>query len=690
MNSTFFRVLARTLILICLVPYLHAADRSRDLPPLYRHWLTQEVNYIIDTNERKQFLTLTTDAQRDSFISAFWQVRNPDPTSDTNSYKDEHYRRLAYVNEHFGRVDYEDGWRTDQGKMYIILGKPQQVTTYPLAKNVRPIEIWFYQSPSHALPPYFYLVFYKRSAGEPYSLYSPNQDGPARLVASLEAMNDQKRSLDILRKSLGDEVAHISLSLIPGDAVNMDDYQPSMTSDLLLSEIEGLPDNPITQEQLNLNRVREHVTMSLVSGEQQATITYNVFRDAQGREMLNYLMRSAIPDPAVVGQHTDGHYYYDLALRTTVMTADNKPVYEQEDQLTGNLGDAQAELAKKKRFAAEGRIPIVPGTFTIVATLTNNLTHIATRQHASIIVPEIKSQSLALSTLLAYSGSAAITDPQGKMPFSIAGLRFPPLGSQSVSIRQGQRLTLVFQLWLDPATATPTAPEKIHLHYVFGSIAASHGDATQENEDVDAGNRDQAGNLLTGHTLDTSGLMPGYYKVVVSGNREGEQKTVYATLNLHVAASGEFVDTWTAYGPPDPGGEATDDLKRGLAAEAIGADAIAQAAYQRALAENPADMRSLDKLAVLLDRKGMTDQLAALSRQPVLVKTAATPSTLLAIAAALNKIGNPKAAVQMLEAQLLVQPPSTDLYNALADACQASGNTGRANEVRALAANLKK
>jgi predicted Zn-dependent protease len=122
----------------------------------------------------------------------------------------------------------------------------------------------------------------------------------------------------------------------------------------------------------------------------------------------------------------------------------------------------------------------------------------------------------------------------------------------------------------------------------------------------------------------------------------------------------------------------------------VGADAIAQAAYQRALAENPADMRSLDKLAVLLERKGMTDELAALNRQPVLVKTAAAPSTLLAIAAALNKNGNPKAAVQMLEAQILVQPPTVDLYNALADACQASGNTGRANEVRSLAANLKK
>lgn len=269
MKFKFSSVLALFLTVICLLPYLHAADRSKALPPQYRHWLNEEVNYIIDGTEKKQFLALTTDAQRDTFITAFWKIRNPDADPDTNSYKDEHYRRLAYVNEHFGRLESRDGWRTDQGKIYIILGPPKQVVTYPLARNVRPIEIWFYQSPSRALPPYFNIVFYKRSATEPYSLYSPNQDGPARLVASLEAMNDQNKSLDILRKSLGDEVAKTSLSLIPAESVNFDDYKPSLASDMLLSTIEGLPDNPLTQDQLNLNRAREHVTMSLFLGSRK-------------------------------------------------------------------------------------------------------------------------------------------------------------------------------------------------------------------------------------------------------------------------------------------------------------------------------------------------------------------------------------------------------------------------------------
>ncbi len=690
MNLNFSRALARVLILICFASFAFAADRSKDLPPRYQHWLNQEVNYIIDSNERKQFLSLTSDLQRDSFIDAFWKVRNPDSGSETNTYREEHYQRLAYANEHFGSVAVQDGWRTDQGRMYIILGAPKQIETYPAARNVRPMQIWFYQSPSLALPPYFNLVFYKRSTGEPYSLYSPNSDGPVRLVSSLEALNDQKKSLDILRKSLGDAVATTALTLIPGETVDFDDYQPNLSSDLLLSMIEGLPDNPITQEKLNLNRLREHVTISVLLGGQDAIISYNVFRDDQGRATLNYLLRSLHPDPAIVGKRADGSLHYDLTLRTTVTTADNKPVYEQEDALTGNLTDGQAEVARKKNFAAEARVPLVPGKYTIVATLTNNANKMATRQHVNVTVPAISAQNIAISSPLAYASPAAVKDPKGALPFSIAGLRFTPRGAQSVFIPQGARLPLVFQLWLDPRTAASPASEKIHLHYVFGSIAASHDQATQEDEEVDAGNRDHLGNLLTGHILDTSSLLPGSYQVVVSANRDGEQKTAYATLNLQVEPASDYIDTWTAYGPVDPGGEAVDDLKRALSAEAQGEDLEAQATFQRALTEGNGDMRPLDDLAVLLARKGMTGQLAALSQEPILAKTAANPSTLLAIAWALNKSGDPKAVVRLLESQVLLQPPSVDLYTALADACQESGNTNRASEVRALLANLKK
>ena len=691
MKSTFFRVLAQVLVLACFAPHVHAADRSKDLPPHYRHWLNQEVNYIIDSNERKVFLSLKTDAQRDSFIDGFWRIRNPDPGSPINTYKEEIYRRLAYVNEHYGDPAVQDGWHTDMGRIYIILGPPQQVMTYPSARNVRPLVIWFYQSPSPALPPYFNIMFYKRSAGEPYTLYSPGSDGPVRLVTGLEALNDQKRSFAELRESLGDEVASISLCLIPGVPVDFDfqQYDPDMASDLMLSTIAGLPDNPLTQEKLNTNRLRERVTTSIFLGEHDTTLSYNTFRDDRGRMTLSYLLQMQFANPHLVGARADGSSYYDMLVRTDIQTAAGKPVYSQEDRLTANLTPAAAEVARKKRFGAEVRLPLEPGIYKLTSTLTNNVDQVATREQAMVTVPEPKKQGIAISGLLAFSKPAGIPDPHDLLPFSGSHYRFTPRGAQNVYIRQGDQLPLVFQLWLDPKTAPDTGDEKIHMHYVFGSIADASNSATREDEDLDAGNRDAAGNLLTGHTLDTSGLMPGNYQVAVTATRESDQKTAFATLDLHVAPQAEYVDTWTAYGPVDPGGDALDDLKRGMAAEALGADAEALNDFQRGLHEG-GDIRVLDRLAVLLARKGMTDQLAALSQQPVLARTAASPSTLMLIAAALNKEGNPKDVVRMLETQITLQPPTPELYNVLADACQASGNTGRAHELRDLAANLKK
>jgi GWxTD domain-containing protein len=690
LNLNFSRAFARVLLLLCFIPsvsYAHAADRSRDLPPRYRHWINEEVTYIIDSNEKKHFLSLTTDAERDSFIAEFWKIRNPDSDPTTNTYKEEHYRRLAYANEHFGSIDLQNGWRTDQGRIYITLGPPKQIINYPAARNVRPIEIWFYQSPSLALPTYFNVMFFKRSAGEPYTIYSPTSDGPAHLVASLEALNDQKRSLDILRKSLGDEVAKTAISLIPGESVDFDDYQPSLSSDMLLGEIAGLPDNPITQAGLAANRAREHVTVSVLNGDTDMSLGYEVFRDEQGRTTLSYLLSSHSPDLRLIGSGPDGSAYYDLSLRTEVTTPQGKEAYEQEDQLKGKLTPAEVEVAKKKRFSAEARVPLAPGAYVLVATLTNNITHISSRQHINVTVPDVDGKAIGISSLLAYTNPAAIPDPQNRLPFSASHFRFTPRGVQSVYLHQEEKLHLVFQLWFPPEAAG--SQDKIHLRYVFGDPASHGKEPTVETEDVDASNLDKAGNFLTGHTVDTSGWGVGTYMLVVSAKRESAAQTAYASMTVHVLPPDDLANGWTAYGPADPEGVALDDLKRGMSAEAGGHDEGAEGWYLKALAESSTDVRPLGKLAALLKRHDQNQQLAALSKQPILTSSAIEPTPLLAIAGALKVVGDPKTEVAMLEAQMKLQAPTAELYQTLADAYGSIGNNAKANDLRSLAAKVK-
>ena len=105
----------------------------KELDTPYRKWLDEDVVYIISPEERSTFLHLQTNEERETFIEDFWQRRNPDPESPDNTYKDEHYRRIAYANEHYASGI--PGWRTDRGRIYIIWGKPDQVESHTAGEN---------------------------------------------------------------------------------------------------------------------------------------------------------------------------------------------------------------------------------------------------------------------------------------------------------------------------------------------------------------------------------------------------------------------------------------------------------------------------------------------------------------------------------------------------------------------------
>jgi GWxTD domain-containing protein len=95
----------------------------------YKKWLEEDVPYIITPEEAAAFKQFSNDEERDHFIEAFWQRRDPTPDTIENEYKEEHYRRIAYANEHFGAGI--PGWKTDRGRIYIIHGPPDEIESHP-------------------------------------------------------------------------------------------------------------------------------------------------------------------------------------------------------------------------------------------------------------------------------------------------------------------------------------------------------------------------------------------------------------------------------------------------------------------------------------------------------------------------------------------------------------------------------
>jgi len=535
---------------------------EKALPPEYRHWLDEEVPYIIDSEERAQFLALHNNAERESFINAFWQARNP-TAGPENPYKEEHYRRLAYANEHYGNAQAQNGWRTDQGRIYITLGAPQTITTYPVAHNVRPMIAWFYGTPTPALPSYFYVLFYKRSAGEPYTLYSPYEDGPARLVTGLEDLNDQTRSLQTIRKSLGDEVARMTVSLIPSEPVDLSNFSPSMQSDALISNILGLADNPYQKQRLALRRQQEKVTASIVTTSNAPHVGYMVTRDERGQSMVQYLIQFPEPDATLIGERKDKTLGYDLTLQNHITTESGDPVYDDVVTLSGGVQTSQAEVGRKKPFGAEDRFPLVPGRYIIQSTLTNNLTLAAHRTLETVIVPQPSKSGLGISEPFVYSGSP-VHDEGTTLPFSMSNVRFSPRGVGTLTIHSGDRIPLIFQLWVpkDASGKLNTAP--IQLHYLYGSPVSGGKPIDETDETVDPANADAAGNLVTGHVFQTDAIAPGNYRMIIRATQAGSAP-VFSTMTLRVVPADAAVGGWTAYGPARPD---QDEQKRALSAKA--------------------------------------------------------------------------------------------------------------------------
>jgi GWxTD domain-containing protein len=110
-----------------------------ELSKTYKKWLDEDVVWIITDQERAAFKQLSNDEERDNFIEAFWQRRDPTPDTEENEYKEEHYRRIAYSNEHFAAGI--PGWKTDRGRMYIMYGPPDEIDSHPSGGTYeRPVE----------------------------------------------------------------------------------------------------------------------------------------------------------------------------------------------------------------------------------------------------------------------------------------------------------------------------------------------------------------------------------------------------------------------------------------------------------------------------------------------------------------------------------------------------------------------
>ncbi len=411
-----------------------------ELPQRFKIWLEEEVVYIISSVEKDVFLRLETDRERDLFIEAFWRHRDPTQGTPKNEFKEEHYRRLSYANYHFGRAVPKPGWKTDQGRIYIILGEPRDIERLTGEAQIYNAEIWFYQGlTKYGLPPGFNLVFYQRGGTGEYVLYSPLNDGPQALMTSY--FGDQADYLGAFKtlKKINPTLARVSLSLIPGEAARFG--RPSLESDLMLQNIYRVPQKDLKE------RYAEKFLMYKDIVEVEYTANYidndhsvKILKDPSGIYFVHYVVELT---RFSVHQYQK-EYSTLLKINGNVKDLGGKTIFQYEDSFSVKFDETELKQLSYRPFDLYDMFPLLPGSYKLSVIVKNEVSKEFTSLEKDLSIPEADPDLQMSSLILGYKTEhiPAVTDYIAPFRIGQDQIYFQP----SRIFLLDDKLSLVFQI----------------------------------------------------------------------------------------------------------------------------------------------------------------------------------------------------------------------------------------------------
>ncbi len=664
--------------MLSLLTSLAVAGSSNKLPPKYNQWLKKDAAYIITNEEKETFKGLSSDEARDKFIEHFWEIRNPNPGAPTNSYRQEHYERLQYASDHFGK--FGDGWNTDMGRIYITLGPPQQKARYVAQSGVRGMEIWFYGSAHPALPPFFYIVFWEKDFGD-FRLYSPYMDGPNKLVTGIQAEQGRKQSYLQIDRILGREVARTTLSLLPGEPVDTANADSTLLSDLMLGTIRDLANHPFTVEALKLRQaLSEDVTHRVILPGNLLSVLCVPLRDSRGNIRLHYALRLSQPEDFAVAQ-ADKRFYYSLDTTVRVVDENGKEIFNRGTKVSRYLSKDDLEVQKGKPVLYEGWVPLAAGKYTLKFLLTNLLTKTSFPAEQTVTIPEA-GQDFAITDPVPFTQADPVSPRDADvLPFSGGGIRFRPYVAKELALVPGQDLKFFYQIWRSPPANKASNDGKLLVDYAYGRPSYS-GSAQTIHEEVATAQFDPHGSMVNGKKIETTNLGAGNYRLSVTViDPETQQKRFSAIPFQIVADNPSPSEVWRIDddGLADFVSSGDADFDQGLIYLSKGDTQGAMVSFQESLRRNPSNERARARLAdYYFQHQDFAKVVDMFGQSEVTSKT--EEGTILAVADSLDRTGRSSQAVQLVESALKVKAPSGPLYLALSNYYQHLGKSDRAED----------
>lgn len=644
-----------------------AVEQPGPLSESHRKWLEEEVVYIITDREKDVFGMLESVEEREHFIQAFWKKRDPVPETPENEFKDEHYRRIEYANEHFGRQTSRAGWQTDQGRIYITLGEPRQRERFEAHYNIAYCELWTYQAPSGSgLPPFFHLLFWKRHDVGEYRLYSPMGDGPLRLMRGIDHYtNDPTIALRELL-DISPDLAHASLTFDMSEAADFQTGRPSMGSEIIVARIAEVPKRAVRTDYADAwlrygNRVSAEYSFNFVPSRS----VFAVLGGPNHTPFVHYRVEMDPENFSLVGTEDESKYFTTLDVSLEVAELDGRAVLARDKEIYIELSPAEIREFNQSPFAYQDDFPLLPGEYTVTIILRNRAAAEYTVAETNLAVVAMSPDEPGLSdVILAYEVQNVEDDAaeQELRTFQIGRRRFHPAADGVFFV--GETASAFVQV----DGATPDYKVKMVL---------SHGEEILEERTVPV---DQKFPKPVEESFSLLNMLGGQYSLGVQLVDPEGRTVVEKATPLNVSPRSAMPRPWVH-------SRSFDTRLPGVVSLAKGEQLQARQRYEDAARElgaavlaNPELAEARWRLAGIHLGWRQPDQALALLL-PIEEAYSEQYEVVAGLGFAFYMKDDIASALPYLERASTIRPPGTSLLNALGDCHQRSGNTSRAKEL---------
>jgi GWxTD domain-containing protein len=499
---------------------------QKEMESPYKKWLEEEVPYIITNEERASFKKLNTDEEREQFIEAFWQRRNPNPDSPENEFKEEYYRRIAYANEHYASGI--PGWKTDRGRIYIMYGPADEVDSHPSGGTyIRPPEEGGGETETYPWESWRYRYIEGIGTNIELEFVDPTMTGEYHLTMD---PGEKDALLHVPNAGLTDLEAM-------GMASKTDRF--TRTDGMTIGQpMGGTPESMEEFTRLDLYskiwqppavkfKDLQAVVTSRLSAELLAFDTREDFIRVTDETVLT-AVTVQVAHRDLQFQNKNGVMHADLDIFGEVRTLGGRVASTFEKSLVVDVPEHEFQTYVNKNAVYQEVLPLRPGRYKLTLVLKDDLNGHVGSLEQGIMVPRYEEDKLANSSLiLADLIQPLPTSQVGSGPFVIGGTKVRPSVKQTFT--HDQRLGIymqVYNLGLDTQTHKPSLNVEYEILKDGKPILDQPEDAT---------NLSKASQQFTVQkTMPLNALPPGKYTVQIKVTDNVKKQSVSPSTTFEV------------------------------------------------------------------------------------------------------------------------------------------------------------